>query len=193
MADNYLEKKMEELRRGKPAAAPRARIASGHVQMRLGVKRALVVGEAYADFALKLVRLGVRTALATNAGVGADSGLRLCPMTGGDGFFDRLLSDWHGLDLLVADASSPLLPDLLERWHRHRIDWPHVSDYGGRLILPYADCRTARASLLAAECLGDTTITAIAVPAGLADSETLLWLTLPQAKALGQLNLKHPE
>lgn len=186
MADNYLEKKMEELRRGKPATAPRARAVPGHVQMRLGARRALVVGNAYLDFALRLSRIGVRTALATDADVPADSGLRLCPQADGTSLLDRLLADWHGLDLLVADAASPLLPGLIDRWHRHRTEWPHVSDYGGRLLLPFADIRQGRASLQDAECLADTAIAAIAIPARQADAPTLLWLSLPQAAILNQ-------
>ncbi|MGM9864649.1 MAG: hypothetical protein ACI305_10380 [Lepagella sp.] len=188
MADNYLEKKMEELRRGRTAAAPRGRTAAGHVQMRLGARRALVVGEAYADFALRLVRLGVRTALATDADIPSDTGLRLCRPACGPEWPGRLLSDWHGLDLLLADASSPLLPGLLERWRRHRLDWPHVSGYGGRLLLVCADSAGARAALDAAHILSGTAITATAIPADLADTETLLWLALPQAKALGQFH-----
>lgn len=189
MADNYLERKMEELRRGRPAPRRTSGVAPGHVSVRLGARRALVVGAEYKPFALRLSRAGCRVALASDTTMPPDTGLRLCSLTDGAPLLDSLLNDWHGLDLLLIAAGSSLLVPLIERWCAHRAAWPHVSDYGGRLLLIYTSSDEARSALAAARQLDGTAITATALSADMAETDTLLWLAMPQAAILDNIVL----
>lgn len=186
MADNYLERKMEELRRGRTGTHRSSGIVQGYVSVRIGAKRALVIGAEYKSFALRLSRTGCRVALATDEPSAVDTGLRICPLSDGSALLDRLLNDWYGLDLLLIAADSPLLTPLVERWSAHRVAWPHVSDYGGRLLLTCTSPDEARFGIEAAELLEDTDITATAISIDSADAETLLWLAMPQAAILNR-------
>lgn len=151
MADNYLEKKMEDLRMGKTgASAPRRRLSpgAGRICFDFPPRRVLVaggchgIGEAIVDAYL---HAGCKVAVFDTdkdkgSAMARDKGIRYhnvdttdCSeleknMTG-------LLKAWRDIDIIVGCTSaSECLSHLADIWLSHKQRYPIPSDYGGRII-----------------------------------------------------------
>lgn len=184
MADNYLEKKMEDIRLGKTAStAPHRRQApgAGRICFDFSPRRVLVtggcngIGETITDTYL---RAGCKVAVFdTDSDKGfataRDKGIRFYPVDISDSealttAFANLLKAWRDIDIIVSNNTPDTALLLAQEWARHKRRYPIPSDYGGRLIsiLPVAhasDPETAPGSvqraLLAAEDLSRFGIT----------------------------------
>ncbi len=125
MADNYLEKKMEEHRRGSAVGAYRKRLTPtgnrpGTVSLGIGELRVLV-DNADDEIGCAIVRrlrsAGCKVAFVMadshgGARLAQESGARFYPLSVSDSAKDDLLDAWGGLDVLVhmgANVSSDWL------------------------------------------------------------------------------------
>lgn len=148
MADNYLEKRMEELRSGKTTAprAASAGIRKGILQFPLPEKRVLVTGGAHAPglaIAREFIRAGCRVAIFdpdTDAGhtLALNEGIRYHPADLSDSSatadaFRALLKAWRDVDIVVC-ADRDGCEAILSEWSAHKKRFPIPSDYGVRLI-----------------------------------------------------------
>lgn len=166
MADNYLERRMEEHLSGRDGATgPRARSRAHTSGINTRCPDALAVpGKAILPFApLRVFIAGNTTNCATDiAGLFADLGCRvatalpadadgdsrfrryLLDTTDTESFrtaFESLLKAWRDTDLVIAmDADTANV--IADVWDNHHRRFPVVTDYGCRLILVGADSST---------------------------------------------------
>ena len=156
MADNYLEKRMEDLRLGKGGvSAPRRRMSpgAGRICFDFPPRRVLVaggchgIGEAIVDAYL---HTGCKVAVFdTDSDKGSamarDNGIRFYPLSPSDlapspycalsSAFANLLKAWRDIDIIIVNAASPFIPLLPRLWAEHRHRYPIPTDYPGRYIL----------------------------------------------------------
>lgn len=153
MADNYLEKRMDDYRAGRLGVKQRrpacssAGIPADAIIHRLPPLRILVAGlpapllDAVASaFLERRCKVAVFTGdAALGQQLAHDKGARHCPFDGpvaaGDimtRHLDRLLHDWRNLDIIV--ATPALAPALLEAWTAHNTRYPIPTDYRPRII-----------------------------------------------------------
>ncbi len=150
MADNYLEKKMEDLRLGKTAStAPHRRQApgAGRICFDFPPRRVLVtggcngIGETITDTYL---RAGCKVAVFdTDSDKGfataRDKGIRFYPVDISDkealtAAFADLLKAWRDIDIIINGYSPDPALLLAQEWAQHKRHYPIPSDYGGRII-----------------------------------------------------------
>lgn len=161
MADNYLERRMEEHRAGRDnATGPRARRHSNGVAATTAASNALALpGKAVLDFPPRRVLVvgnapDIFPSIATTF---ADLGCRVAAISGADSHlaadsrirhyaidlqsseslttaFSSLLKAWRDVDLVIAAGSTPALP-VATAWDSHHSHFPIVTDYGCRLIV----------------------------------------------------------
>lgn len=200
MADNYLERKMEELRSGRLQPSPRTALGvrKGYRQVRWPVQRALVCvpGEQGEAYARALTQAGTRTALATadadrGQQLAHDAGVRFCPFDAQNPealaeIFDDLTRTWRDLELAVVQTDIPLQQEqaeaLRQTWKRFRTTHPLISDYPGRLILLDHDAFNLQLTLAAfrdADTPG--VVGAVSLPERPLTPANLLWLASPDA------------
>lgn len=160
MADNYLEKKMEELRSGRNAVSRSGRGSmvagsnqprKGYLSFRLDARRILVqVPEmSAASICSGYVRAGCSVAYAGydsefGKGLAYREGIRFYDMNSGSfPDFTSVISDitrvWHDLDLAIlyisSEADLEMAQEIATAWSDFRNTGPHISDYKGRMIL----------------------------------------------------------
>lgn len=153
MADNYLEKRMDDYRAGRLGVKQRRQACSSvgipadAIIHRLPPLRILVAGlpvpmldSVASAFLERRCKVAVFT---DDAALGQllahDKGARHCPFDGpvaaGDimtRHLDRLLHDWRNLDIIV--ATPALASALLEAWTAHNARYPIPTDYRPRFI-----------------------------------------------------------
>ncbi len=157
MADNYLERRMEDLRAGRlahnsgAASATGARRA-GYLELRWPARRVLILhGVSAAGEALvrRLQRLGCRVAVAdADAAAGdamrRDLGVRFYPLGRerewpAERIIADLYSAWRDVEIVVdmdaCDSRGEELADICRIWGTQRAGLPYPNDYGGRLIM----------------------------------------------------------
>lgn len=150
MADNYLERKMEELRSGAPRKSVH-KVASlgcrpGIWEVPFAERRVVVAGNG-SDLDVMMVEqlrsVGCKVAF---MGGGKKDGNELACRTGAQ-FHPTKYDDWEGLmrsvalvcrawgDIDVVICTVEHLPvPLLEAWNNYRNDKPYPNSYGGRII-----------------------------------------------------------
>lgn len=151
MADNYLERKMEELRSGRlsqglsqRASAPRR---NGMLQVPFPPKRVLVVGASECMGAVlcrKFHGVGCKVALfdadrETGERLAHDAGIRFYPVDIDDEkdmemAFGNLMAAWRDIDIIISAAEKVPLRLIANLWAAHRRKFPIPTEYGGRLI-----------------------------------------------------------
>lgn len=152
MADNYIERKMEELRSGR--LAPPRKHATGRIPSdstaSLNGKRVVVTEGAHgvgAIVAKAFVDAGCRVAVfdadsEEGRRMAYSKGVRYCPvmpcdMDSVDKAFRGVLKAWRDVDIVVA-LSAGLPGDcagvMATVWEEHKHRFPIPSDYGGRLV-----------------------------------------------------------
>lgn len=160
MADNYLERKMEELRSGRFSAPCRSSAPSrkGVAQFPFPEKRVLVVGGANGmglSIVKEYLRAGCRVAVFDSDKEKGDElalkdGIRFHHTDFSDSdsiaaHMSALLKAWRDIDIVVCT-----LPELCNvvamEWEEHKRKFPIPSEYGGRLItVGFADeCAKSR-------------------------------------------------
>lgn len=155
MADNYLERRMEELRSGKIAASvkpqrrPSGSSQAGKISLDFKPKRVLIIGDTsrLADALISTYRkAGCSVALLSTPSpegerLAHDCGIRFCPcdLSDSDVFcrhFDNLLKAWRGLDIMVSvtQEGEEVLDSLLPLWQAYADSHPFPDDYGRRTL-----------------------------------------------------------
>lgn len=146
MADNYLERRMEELRRGDTAKnyfAGKNSVRKGGLHFAFPPKRVLIVSEhpKASDLALTFLRTESKVAMMHSRGeegaaMAASNGIRFYHLQSPQqlsGYFSDLMKAWRDIDILVTDTSTS--DTLLSQWRQHRERFPYVSDYTCRIII----------------------------------------------------------
>lgn len=153
MADNYLEKRMDDLRAGRLSPRQAAQPRRAALQWAFPARRVLILTDNTADcaceIALGFARSGCRTALFSPVTAFDTAGsVRTRCVVPGDalslsGAWFELASDWGDIDIVVVMRENPAsfgsLPGILEEW---RSALANPNPYGGRLItvgVPYGD------------------------------------------------------
>lgn len=151
MADNYLEKKMEELRSGRLAStgAPRsaAPLPADALVMRYPKLRVLLADNGLTPLGQAMVKafsaVGCRVAFFATE---PDEAKRFQQQTGARCYTLRapmeeaevksaltdLLRNWRDVDVVVGSALSPVLQSFVGVWNAHRLRFPIT--HGGTLV-----------------------------------------------------------
>ena len=150
MADNYLERRMEDLRSGKlrneSPSRPYTTPQKGYVRFPMPPRRVLVIGgcaEPYLSVVRIFLKSGCKVAVldsdkATGERMAASEGIRFIA---GDSISEANLKDafqnsvaaWRDIDIIVTPQHSA--QHLADLWMNHKDRFPIPSDYGGRLIV----------------------------------------------------------
>lgn len=153
MADNYLERRMEDLRSGRLAAS--SRVASptgprkGYLSMPFPMRRVLVVGDIRGlgrHIATAFVKAGCNTAVfdpdkAEGERLAHDHGVRFHCVDLSDPeeiskAMANLFKAWSDLDIIIiCPALESMAPVISRSWSERRASLPYPNDFGGRLIL----------------------------------------------------------
>lgn len=156
MADNYLERRMEDLRNGKfaspgsfsPTSSANLSASSGRKGMLtfpFPSKRVLVAGNLdrlQEEIIYSFQRTGCRVAcFSDNRETGeklSHGGVRFHPVdfdeTGNiETNFGILMKAWRDLDIMIICLPSCAMA-LFDLWSKHKQKFPIPSDYGGRII-----------------------------------------------------------
>ncbi|MDE6272988.1 MAG: hypothetical protein K2M31_08285 [Muribaculaceae bacterium] len=141
MADNYLERRMEDLRNGKVAREYRK---SGSSVRRTGMhfvfppKRVLIASDnpQVDNITRQFLNADCKVSVMSNCYDQSDrnaafTGVRRYPLN--PIYMDNLLKAWRDIDILIAD--SDIADAIIRKWREHRIRYPYVSDYVCRIIL----------------------------------------------------------
>lgn len=141
MADNYLERKMEELRRNPEKTYTGRKIIQrrGFVQFPFPPRRVLIATDSIHrnSIAKTFLKADCKVALAhpfkaEGERMAHDEGVRYYPIPIEEAF-KNLLSAWRDVDIIIADKAEALT--LLPLWKKHRERFPYVSSYVCRLIV----------------------------------------------------------
>lgn len=148
MADNYLERKMEDLRNGRISPSksiPSSSGGKGLLSFPFPAKRVLIVGSGnnlQMEIISSFKRNGCRVAcFSDNREAGEklmQTGVRFHPVdfdeTGDiETNFSLLMRAWRDLDIMII-CYEPCCTALIDEWNRHKQKFPIPSDYGGRII-----------------------------------------------------------
>lgn len=151
MADNYLERKMEELRSGRLSQGLSQRATTprrgGMLQVPFPPKRVLVVGASCGVGAVicrKYQSAGCKVAMFDadrEAGerLAHDAGIRFHPVDLDDEkdvemAFGNLMAAWRDIDIIISATENAPLRLIAKLWAAHRRKFPIPTEYGGRLI-----------------------------------------------------------
>lgn len=152
MADNYLERRMEDMKAGrlrpqvptKSAAGPK----KGVLEIPFPSRRVLVVGGTH-GLPLDIVRMFLKTGskvavMDTDKSAGESlayrEGIRyynIDPQSSATftDAFANLLQAWRDIDIIIMASSHDMTSHLVESWISHRNRYPVPFGYGGRIIL----------------------------------------------------------
>lgn len=193
MADNYLERKMEELRSGKRVAVAGVRTGKGMLSFPLPEKRVLVVGSGPQGLITAICgdfsRVGCKVALISDDSLPQIEGIRHYRAVAAEAF-GNLLKAWRDVDVMIL-VDRELDGVLLESWTAHKRAYPIPTDYGGRVIV------FGESVVALTEELREAGVTSNCISCGAeswgadscgADAEcvrrTLLFLALPTSKGI---------
>ncbi|MDE6409263.1 MAG: hypothetical protein K2K81_03325 [Muribaculaceae bacterium] len=148
MADNYLERKMEDLRRGTPSSSPKSLGGprKGYVQFPFPPRKIMMAG-IDPDLALSIIREFSKTGckitfLHSDAEAGMrfakDEGVRFCRLSNEDACalekaFDETIKAWREIDVIICPPSIAAV--LGGRWENHLNSIPIPRSYRSRMIL----------------------------------------------------------
>ena len=193
MADNYLEKKMEELRKGpeKTYTGRKAVQRKGFVQFAFPPKRVVIASEIACrnSIARAFLKADCKVAMIhpfqeEGERMAHDEGVRYYPFAINESF-ENLLSAWRDVDIIVADPAEAMT--LLPIWKKHRERFPYVSSYICRVIV-IGDADVKELQELAKGI--KTTVNIIASHSSYTDiSELILALSLPATSDIDGLKL----
>lgn len=205
MADNYLEKKMEELHsgkcfiKGKNSTLP---TYAGKAVFDFPVRRVIIVGndEGYGETAaLRFLKMGCRVAFFDNDKengnkLAHDNGARYHEVDVSDPnsvkkSFSDLLKAWRDVDIVImtCGVDENIISVVATDWKVHKNRYPIPSDYGGRFII-YGDISPDKFSFLNEFGIRTNTINKEnRSPRDIADITVLL--SLKESSILNNLNL----
>ncbi len=164
MADNYLERRMEDLKAGRLSATPRsasARPRKGTIGFAFPPRRVLIAASPD-DTILEIIRnyqkAECRTALFDTDKDGGEAlayreGIRFSLVDRDDAEALRtaladLLKAWRGIDIVVTDARAARCREVLEEHlHSHHLRYPIPTDYACRLITLHPDTQQKPADM----------------------------------------------
>lgn len=141
MADNYLERKMEEHRAGTAQRRGSALPSKGKVSFNLPPKRIIVCGHnnALSKAIIKVfAEAGCRVSLyVTDSSdtVPDAGGARLIQSTGNPATdLSTVLNSWGDIDVVISTQSGDVVSQIIETIIEHRLKLPYPNDYGLRVI-----------------------------------------------------------
>ena len=138
MADNYLERKMEEHRRATPQRKSSAVPTNGKLSFNFPPRRVVLFDlddNIVAQLAKAYGETGCRVAIYPETPVITD-GARLISSTNNPEFdFVSVLKAWGDIDIVVSSTESTILDKTLQSILTNRESLPYPNDYGLRLIL----------------------------------------------------------
>ncbi|MDE7109906.1 MAG: NmrA family NAD(P)-binding protein [Muribaculaceae bacterium] len=149
MADNYLERKMEDLKNGRlsqgysrPAGGPK----KGYIRFPMPSRRVLVIGgtiEPALSVARAFLKSDCKVAVLDKGGAIGDNlasneGMRFITGNPNDvesicKAFENIISAWRGIDIVITPYKYALLVRKLFTAYKEAYKIP--SDYGGRIII----------------------------------------------------------
>ena len=149
MADNYIERKMEDLRAGKlnvgSAARPFGK-GKNYVSFPMPQRRVLIIegsSQPARTIAGYFVKAGCKVAILdqeseTGTFMAKNEGVRLIPVSADIHSsiivsFENLYAAWRGVDIVV--SSSEYAHRCAEIWRKFKETSPLLSDFRGRLII----------------------------------------------------------
>lgn len=159
MADNYLEKRMDDLRSGRLTASGNTQkrsgssSKSGHLAIPFPERRVMIVGSAErlaGAIAVAFRRARCKTALFDNDKIAGerlahDHGIRFhnadtCNREELKNAMSNLLDAWHDIDIAIFiknddESGEETLQTIREVIHQWRMKLPFPNPYGGRLII----------------------------------------------------------
>lgn len=152
MADNYLERRMEDLKAGrlKPQVQPKSAPGpkKGFLEIPFPSRRVLVVGgthELSLDIVRMFLKVGCRVAVMDTDKSAGESlayreGIRYYNIDSQSSAtfasaFANLLQAWRDIDIIIMESYHDMTSHLVESWIAHRDRYPVPFGYGGRLIL----------------------------------------------------------
>ena len=148
MADNYLEKRMEDLRSGRLSASSHSgtsRSTKGWLRVRFPERRVLIINfgdratalSAARSFIDASCRVSVSDCSAETDFPSLDGGIRLYDHPADiRPVVSELTSAWRDIDIVVISGKpDKRLHDLLDEWIEFKSTHPSTGDYGGRLIV----------------------------------------------------------
>lgn len=202
MADNYLERKMEDLRMGRLTARPqRPHQSNGATGMSfvLPSLRVLIVSDSPNRFDIAQKFIGARCKVALMSKQSeqfGDSALRQYPLDGPvtngneiTGYLSGLFKAWRDIDVLIADREYA--DTVITHWLGHRYRYPYTFDYRCRVILLGAPLPTATRTDTEIRQILSATVNRINPLHNLTGLTTLISsLTLPGNEALDGLQLE---
>lgn len=138
MADNYLERKMEEHRR---VSQPR-KISVGPTKGKLSFNfppRRVLLFDLDKEITVRLARAygetGCRVAVYSNyAATNADGSRQIKSTNNPDADLSGVLKAWGDIDIVVSSAETQRLDNVLQAVLTRRESLPYPNDYGLRLI-----------------------------------------------------------
>lgn len=141
MADNYLERKIEEHRTGGAHRRGPALPSKGKVSFNLPPKRVIIfdndnelsraVIKAFAEAGCR-VALYTKDKGTTNRDTG---GARLIQSTGNpSNDLSNVLQSWGDIDIIISTQSADSVLEIIETILHHRLTLPYPNDYGLRMI-----------------------------------------------------------
>lgn len=155
MADNYLERRMEELRSGKIAASvkpqrrPSGTAQAGKISFGFKPKRVLMIGDT-SRLAESLItafrKAGCPVAFLSSPSsdgdrLAHDCGIRFYPCPDFESqtllrHFGNLLKAWRGLDIMISFSpqGEETMNTLLPVWREYNDSHPYPYDYGHRTL-----------------------------------------------------------
>ncbi|MDE5789993.1 MAG: hypothetical protein K2H96_02025 [Muribaculaceae bacterium] len=148
MADNYLERKMEDLRRGTPVSSRRTSSGpqKGYVRFPFPARKVMIAG-LNGILALPVIREfskpGCKVAfIHSDAGIGSrfarEEGVRFHHLSNDDSIslekaFDETIKAWREVDIIVCPPSIAHV--LSKKWERHLQITPIPGTYRRRMII----------------------------------------------------------
>lgn len=149
MADNYLERKMEDLRRGKlrhDSQRSSGQAMKGFVRLPMPSRRVMIIGgcsEPYLSVARIFLKRDCKVAvvdsdITTGEKMASKEGIRFIAgdPSSEDNLkegFQNIVSAWRDIDIIICPPSSAQFLSLL--WMKHKERFPIPSEYGGRVIV----------------------------------------------------------
>lgn len=149
MADNYLEKKMEEHRTARTVTTVRGVSRKGNLIFPFPPRRMIVAGieePVTHELIRQFSEHGCRVAflsdpnLISSKKIMTDTGCRLQPtdISMPDsvcGSVDMLMKAWGDIDIMILGDRVRHTADLIDRWIENRKSLPYPNSFGGRVIM----------------------------------------------------------
>ncbi len=142
MADNFLERKMEDLQRGNHTyyTPKRPNPKKGFIQFPFSPKRVLIASDfdGNLEMARTFLKYDCKVAITLppiedSETLAKKEGFRFYPSPFDVSKFQNLLKAWRDIDIIITDLTYA--PLIISIWKEHRNRFPYVSSYLSRLII----------------------------------------------------------